>query len=409
MALLDNMLNALRSLRMNKMRSLLTMLGIIIGVAAVNLISSIGDTLIFTMEDMFRKMGTYEISVMMFTELEASKAVREAPIPNKDKMTVKMVDELADYFGEEITYIGVEQLAVRGVARVEGRSADIELTGISADFGDMKNLEMLAGSRFDDGDIAQRRNQVILSDTIAQALFPGVSDPTGREILVRGEGRMYYFTVTGVYQSDGGEYFGSVSYIPLSTAQQMLGAGDGIEQFRVLAARTDNIPDMERRIEDFFERYYGRNKNFGIMAMGMTESINTTMGMLDAVKIAVTAVGAISLLVGGIGVMNIMLVSVTERTREIGIRKALGARGASIRLQFIVEAMTICLFGGLVGIILGVVPGVAISMLLGAGGNVSLPVVVISMLFSTVTGVFFGYYPASKAAKMDPIDALRYE
>ena len=161
--------------------------------------------------------------------------------------------------------------------------------------------------------------------------------------------------------------------------------------------------------EDFFDSYYTRNQSWTVSASSMETMVSTVTEMISTVQVAIAAIAAISLLVGGIGVMNIMMVSITERTREIGTRKALGAPGFAIRLQFIVESVVICLIGGVIGIILGIALGAWGASLLGYAAKPSLTAIVASVGFSMAIGIFFGYYPASKAAKLDPIEALRYE
>lgn len=156
-------------------------------------------------------------------------------------------------------------------------------------------------------------------------------------------------------------------------------------------------------------RWYGSNESFEINAMSMESVIESMTEMLSTVSLAIAAIAGISLLVGGIGVMNIMLVSITERTREIGTRKALGAANGSIRLQFIMEAVVICLIGGAIGILLGIGIAAAVTSLMGYAVSPSVPGILLSVSFSVFIGVFFGYYPANKAAKMNPIEALRYE
>ena len=167
--------------------------------------------------------------------------------------------------------------------------------------------------------------------------------------------------------------------------------------------------ELSVRIKDFFEPYYRTNRSFEVTAITMSSMVSMLTEMLSTITIAISVIAGIALVVGGIGVMNIMLVSITERTREIGTRKALGAKNSSIRVQFIVEAMIICLIGGIFGVILGIGGGIFASNLLGYPAKPSISGIIISLLFSISIGVFFGYYPANKAAKMNPIDALRYE
>ena len=198
-------------------------------------------------------------------------------------------------------------------------------------------------------------------------------------------------------------------YIPVKTAQTQ-NHTSGYTQFQAAIADGESGSQMVSDIENFFNNhYYRNNRGFQVSAYSMEEMLETMTSMLNTVSLVIAAIAGISLLVGGIGVMNIMLVSITERTKEIGTRKALGATNGSIRLQFIMESVVICLVGGLIGILLGVIMGYVGASMMGYTGHVSVISIVISVGFSAFIGIFFGYYPANKAAKMNPIDALRYE
>jgi putative ABC transport system permease protein len=197
-------------------------------------------------------------------------------------------------------------------------------------------------------------------------------------------------------------------YIPLDTAAKIT-SSKGFSSFTVVTAAGVNSTSFANQISSFFGKYYSRNDDYSVSAVSMESMVETVQSMISNVSMAVAVVAAISLLVGGIGVMNIMIVSITERTREIGTRKAVGATNNDIRLQFIIEAIVICLIGGVFGILLGLAGGIGGSALLGFAPQTSVVAIVVATLFSMVIGVFFGYYPANKAAKMNPIDALRYE
>ena len=177
----------------------------------------------------------------------------------------------------------------------------------------------------------------------------------------------------------------------------------------LVTAQGVNSTDLSGKVQQFLNVYYRTNPNFQVMAFSMESMVNSFASMLSTIQVAISVIAGISLLVGGIGVMNIMLVSITERTREIGTRKALGATNQSIRMQFIIEAMIICLIGGAIGVAVGVGGGSAAANGLGYPARASVSSIVIALVFSMSIGVFFGYYPANKAAKMDPIEALRYE
>jgi putative ABC transport system permease protein len=197
--------------------------------------------------------------------------------------------------------------------------------------------------------------------------------------------------------------------IPISTAKRITGAQQGYRSFSVMVAEGVDGAVVQEHMEEFFGQKYESNPYFTVI----TENAGARVGMmtdtLDMVSVAISIIAAISLLVGGIGVMNIMLVSVTERTREVGTRMALGARASAIRAQFITESMIICLIGGIIGILMGLGLGSVATSLMGFPAEPSVPVIVLAVAVSMIIGVFFGFYPANKAAKLDPIEALRYE
>jgi putative ABC transport system permease protein len=253
----------------------------------------------------------------------------------------------------------------------------------------------------------------------------GSENPLGQQITVQGQSHTYSFAIVGVYESSD-EMFGPTSsssedvqtdaYIPISTAQHVTGTA-GYQSLTVVTASGTNATEFAETIKSFLGKYYARNDDYEVSTYSSESAVETMTDMLNSISLAIAAIAAISLLVGGIGVMNIMLVSITERTREIGVRKALGATNGEIRAQFIIEAMVICFIGGVIGIIAGVILGAVGTKFLGAmtGSDMDLtvsvpvPMMILAAGVSMAIGVFFGYYPANKAAKLDPIDALRFE
>ncbi len=258
----------------------------------------------------------------------------------------------------------------------------------------------------------------VVSDKLAANMF-GEKSPLGREIDITVDNHMNSYTIIGVYEYLASPMGMSLStaaekdistnvYIPLSTAQK-LNSSSGYPSVTLLTSIHTESTTFATAVENFFKPFYARNPDYTVTAFSMVSMLDTMSSMLSTIQIAISCIAAISLLVGGIGVMNIMLVSITERAREIGTRKALGATNFAIRIQFIVEAVIICLIGGIIGILLGIGIGSFGASLLGFPATASAGSILLAVSFSMAIGVFFGYYPANKAAKMDPIEALRYE
>ena len=368
MGLLDNIRMAFASLWANKMRAILTMLGIIIGIGSVIAIVTVGDSLTGSISDSMQSLGASNI-------------------------TVSLSQKSSDDSGGAVTMEGVS-------IRMFGPSRPAD--------EDQLTDEMIAEYREAIGD-------KVAAVSITESLGSG-ADPNGKSFEATENNKTNTFYDVGVtpYDDEGSvAMFGSdVSYpvyIPLTTAQKLNGSAPGYQSFTVVGSSAGDNAQFLSDTESFFASYYTRNQSWTVGASSMESMMSTVTEMISTVQMAIAAIAAISLLVGGIGVMNIMMVSITERTREIGTRKALGAPGYAIRLQFITESVVICLIGGVIGIVLGVVLGAWGASLLGYAAQPSVLAVAASVGFSMAIGVFFGYYPASKAAKLDPIEALRYE
>lgn len=429
MLVVENMLLAFSSLLANKMRALLTMLGIIIGIGSVIAIMTVGDSLSNSVTTTMESMGANNITVGLkqkSTEDEVTESgakfeggKRGRSISDEDLITDEMLEELAETYSEQIDNISLNVSSGSGTAENGKLYANVTVTGGNTGYFEINELTMVDGRNFTETDQEKGKKVAVVSDKLVQNLFEGnTQDAIGNVVEVSINNRYYTYTIVGVYEyEESASSFSTESeedittslYIPLKTAKVQNHSSDGYEQFTVATKTGVDTESFMEQIESFFNRYYRNNEDYEISTSSMETMLSSMTDMLSTVSIAIAFIAGISLLVGGIGVMNIMLVSITERTREIGTRKALGATNGSIRFQFIMESVVICLLGGFIGIVLGIALGSFAVNLLGYDASPSIAGIVFSVGFSVLIGVFFGYYPANKAAKMNPIDALRYE
>lgn len=425
----ENIILAINSLLSNKMRALLTMLGIIIGIGSVIAIITVGDSLTLSVSENMQSMGANDVYVMLNSrnqEEDTSEidGIKYGALPadgytEDDYITEEMIKEMCEKFSNEIYAINLQYNAGSGTANKGKDVASVNLVGNSVGYYVTNKLNLISGHMFSESDFEERKNVAIVSDKLVNKLYDGDSmKALGEEVTLSVNGKTETFTIVGVYEyqsmgmmgmSMGGDNVTTDFYVPLKTAMDFNHAPIAYPYLQVITTVGTDADELSVKIEKFFEPYYRSNRNCEVNVVTMGSMVSMLTDMLSTITLAISIVAGIALIVGGIGVMNIMLVSITERTREIGTRKALGAKNSSIRMQFIVEAMIICLIGGIFGVILGVGGGVLASNLLGYPARPSISGIVVSLIFSMSIGIFFGYYPANKAAKMNPIDALRYE
>ena len=416
---------AAEGLRTNKMRAILTMLGIIIGIAAVIGILTVGNGLSGEITGTMSTMGASSITVSLqekkpdYDFSDVSSMMSVSGPADADLISLDMIEEMKERYGDEISAVSLTQSLGSGQAKDGRLYANVSLSGVNEGYFTANDIDLTAGRLIRDKDDEGQRMVAVVSDRLVKNMFGGrVKDAVGEELSVEANGESYRFRIIGVYKYEASAFSFSMAadkdvsttlYLPLSTARRLSGAPEGFSYFSVQADKDHDSAAVARELSDFLNRYYKNNEDYGVFALSMESMIETVNSMMDKLSIAISVIAAISLLVGGIGVMNIMLVSVTERTREIGTRKALGATNGNIRLQFVVESAIICLIGGAIGILLGGILGYVGSSLLDAPSLPKFSSIALAVGFSLAVGIFFGYYPANKAAKLDPIEALRYE
>ena len=374
----------------NKLRSILTMLGIIIGVAAVIVLVSLATGTTQSITDRISSMGTNLLTVNIRGR------------GNEGSLTEEELNRWREKDG--IQYLAPVMNASLEV-KAGTNTSNANLIGSNDDYLMMNSLNLDYGRSLADMDLFARTHVALIGSEIAETLYEG-EDPLGKNIKLRGNN----FTVIGVLESAGSSMFGSNDtrvIIPFTTAQR-LEQQARINQVSIGVTTAEQVAEIKTYLEEELMDKYGSSDYFSIF--DQTELLSTLEETTAMLAILVGCIAGISLLVGGIGIMNIMLVSVTERTREIGIRKAIGAKRRDILSQFLIESIVISCVGGLIGVGAGVgITKAAGALVESLSGNVSFNVVTIAFGFSVAIGVVFGVYPANKAAGLNPIDALRYQ
>ena len=400
----ESFLMAWASLVANKLRSLLTMLGIIIGVAAVIALVSIGNGVKQDIENSISSLGSNLLVVLP--------GAPRTPGARSSQGSMKSL-KISDY--EAIAKLeGVKAASpmTNGsyVVIYQNKNWTTSVAGVNSNFQDVNNWTMTSGRFFSDKNVQNRDRVAVVGQTVVKNLFTD-EDPVGKEIRVKN----IPFRVIGVLKSKGNGTMGNdqddTVLIPYTTSMERVEGIDYLRRVYVVAKDDEGIDRLQADIENLLRvRHNIKDTNlddFNIQNMkSIMETVAQTTGTFT---LFLGAVAAISLVVGGIGIMNIMLVSVTERTREIGVRKALGATYSVIVTQFLIEAVVISLMGGFIGIAFGIGASKVIGMVSGMSTVVSVPTIIMSFAFSMAIGLIFGIYPARKAAKLNPIDALHYE
>lgn len=396
--------SALKSLRRHKLRSFLTTLGVIIGVSAVILLVSIGNGLKGLVTEQFQSLGS---NLLYITPGElvseeggfSESAISSAFMPTKFKLD--HVDAIKD-IGDPIT--GAVPLVETSIeARYKTQQENTYLHATNSEYSNIRNLDATKGRFFTNSDDQNRRRVAVLGPGIKEDLF-SQEPAVGKDISLNG----IRFTVIGVVEEKGSGQFGgpdidSIIYIPLQTGKSTLEIDD-IQYFLVQVSSEDQVARGKILVERTLNRFLDEDDFSVTDQEDVLKSINT---ILSAITGALSGIAAISLLVGGIGIMNIMLVAVTERTKEIGLRKALGATPQNILIQFLIESSALSAAGGIIGILLGAGGALALDRFIPA--KITLGSVLLAFSVSVSVGIIFGVFPARKASRLSPIEALRYE
>ncbi|HTR47936.1 MAG TPA: ABC transporter permease [Verrucomicrobiae bacterium] len=396
---------ALRALARNKLRTILTMLGIIIGVAAVICTVAIGQGASEQVQQQIASLGTNVI--MVFSGSVNTSGVRMGSGATKTLTADDAMAVLAHVPG----VVAVSPMLGSSVQAVNGNQNWLTRTnGASQDFPQIRNWPVVSGSFFSQRDVDMATNVCVIGKTVQSQLF-GDQDPVGQMIRVQN----LPFRILGVLQEKGqssnGQDQDDIMFMPYTTVQKKISGISWIQMMMVATASQDVNPSVQSGISALLRQRHhlrtGEDDDFIIR--NPSEMAQTAAATATTMTLLLGTVGAVSLVVGGIGIMNIMLVSVTERTREIGVRMAVGATEANVKWQFLSEALVLSSLGGIIGIIVGMGFSALISNSLGWPTLVSKLSIVVAVVFSALVGVSFGFYPAVKAAQLNPIEALRYE
>jgi putative ABC transport system permease protein len=392
------------SIKKNKMRTLLTMLGIVIGVGAVIIMVAVGQGAQRGIANQINALGT---NLLVITAGASNTSGVSQGAQAFNRLTIDDAEKLKR---EGTLFAGVTPVVMTRVQVLAGGTNwRTTINGVSTDWQTVRDWQTSSGDFFTENDLRGMRKVALIGQTVADNLFPGV-DPVGSQIQIRNEP----FDIVGVLAKKGQNAVGQdqddVVIMPYTTAQTRLSGNTRIWQILVSATSQQDITAAQQEATEIMrESHKIGDGDDDFTVRNQTEIANAAQGTTKIMTWLLASIASVSLIVGGIGIMNIMLVSVTERTREIGIRMAIGARGSDVLTQFLVESIVMSVLGGAVGLAVGVGGASLLARLTGWSTAVPIQAVALAIGFSAAVGVFFGFYPARKAAALDPIQALRYE
>ncbi|MDX6494413.1 MAG: putative transport system permease protein [Gaiellales bacterium] len=395
--------SAVEALRANKGRAVLTTLGIIIGVAAVIVMVALGQGASAQVSARFQGLGTNVLTI-------SPGSSQSGGVRGGAGTVTSLTEADAKAIAEEVPGVAALSPVVSGNAQViiGNQNWQTRIQGVAPEYQQIQNWQVAQGGFFSDEENAAARSVAVLGQTVVKNLFPSGQDPVGQLIRVRN----VPFSVVGVLAAKGSNGFqdqDDVVLIPFETGQIRLFGASALNSISVQVTAADQMTPVTQRLTQFLRQRHrlqtGQGDDFTVR--NSADIVNTAQGVAQTLTMLLGGVAAVSLIVGGIGIMNIMLVSVTERTREIGIRMAIGARPGHVLTQFLVEAVLLSVLGGLIGVAIGVGAAIGVPQLAGWPTAISYEAIGIAFGFAALVGVFFGYYPARKASQLNPIDALR--
>lgn len=395
----EDFIDALQNFKRNKTRTFLSLLGVIIGVAAVIIITSMGSVSTKQIKDTFGSSGLDFVSVN-------SGFMRR----KRDAVTITFDESFRENLFEKIENIKKiwYKNSLGATISFESTSSTVSCNAVEAGYLETYGLQLEQGRYINVTDDYEGNQKIILGSTVAAALFPDGSG-IGNHVIVTANKFSFNFQVVGILkeQNSGMEFSTNAAYIPRGFYSKKIKPNPAAETIMVQAVSAEKAPGLAETIETYCQELSGTS--YSVNVTSMQTMIDQMNSITKTMSLMLSAIAAISLLVGGIGIMNIMIVTVTERRQEIGIRKALGATPADIRRQFLVESASITLIGGFLGILSGIAISLAIEYVKNTGFSISPRACIISFVFSVATGIFFGLNPAARAAKLDPVVALAGE
>lgn len=403
----ESMKMAWAALLANKMRSLLTMLGIIVGIGSVIAVVGVGDGAKNLIMEEFEGVGASSVII----------SARSSNAEQQDMITDKDIENIRNL---ESVRLATPSVSGFGYVKQYTRENSLMFYGVDQDYPQLASMTIVSGRAFTPTELASRQPVALIEQTSVEKLV-GNSDPVGEIVEISTGEKRQTVTIEGVVKTSASSFMSMVPesddsdempislYVPLQVAQELMGGSDYYRMILVMSDNPNMIEETGNQVLRVLEANHNNSDKNIYTKRNVTELLDQANRIIGIVTTAISAIAALSLLVGGIGVMNIMLVSVTERTKEIGIRKALGATTGDIMFQFMTESVIVTLVGGAIGIVLGLAISELLGIMLKFEAKISITAILVALIFSSAVGLFFGIYPARKASLLHPIDALRSE